>query len=160
MVYVGEFDSAGERWQRNISQAKVSQRLVGVRLRRVSFDQAVLDVTVIVDNEDVLYSASFLINKRLTQIVTHLVQIFLAVDAVNSQRHSRHYCLLLLHQHVGVSFDRLQVYVVLNPERQTEEHDQQEYQAGAKAIEDLQCLHWSFMEDNTGIVVSIRPFLY
>jgi hypothetical protein len=54
----------------------------------------------------------------------------------------------------------LDIHVVLNAKRETQKHDQEQYQARAKAIEDLQRPHNGLRENSSWMVVGIRLFLY
>src|SRR5882724_2480135 len=97
-------------------------------------DKTVENISVFVYHKDVPHSP---IRKLITYIALDLVEILVARNAVNAQRHPGHDGLLLFNQHVRVLSDGTQVDVVLDTESQAQKHDQQEHQSRPKAVEEL-----------------------
>src|SRR6185369_5267142 len=96
-------------------------------------DNAVQDVSIIIDDEDIPDAHVLIVQQRVAQVADNLVKVLIALEALESEGNAGHDGLLLLDDHAGVGVNRAQVEVVLNTERESEHQGQQQQEPGTEA---------------------------
>jgi len=103
-------------------------------LSRVEFgDNAVQNVSIIIHDQDVLDANVLIVQQRVAQVADDLVEVLIALDALESEGNAGHDGLLLLDDHAGIRVDRAQIEVVLNTQRESEHQGQQQQEPGTEA---------------------------
>ena len=96
-------------------------------------NNAVANVSIVVDDQDVLHANILVVQQRLPQAADDLVEVLVALKTLETERDAGHDGLFLLDDHARVGADRSQVEVVLNAERETEHQRQQQEKPGSEA---------------------------
>ena len=129
-----ELDRASQWQELDVFEPNVFGGLVLAFARCEFGNQAVANVTVVVDHEDVFDANVLVVQQRLAQVADDLIQVFIALEALEAERDAGHDGLLLLDDHARVGADGPEVKVVLDAEGEPEHKGQQQQQPGAKAL--------------------------
>ena len=133
-MVVGKLHRASQRQQLNVLELNVARGLVFAFARIELRNNAVSDVPVVVDDEDVLDANVLIFQERLSQSADDGVEILIALQALDAERDAGHDGLFLLDNHTRVGADLAQVEVVLDAESETEHERQQQKKPGAKTL--------------------------
>ena len=127
-----KLDCASEWQQLNVFELNVLRGFVFSYARSEFRDQAVSDVPVVIHDEDVPHANPSVVEQRLAQVADDVVQVFVALQTLETERNAGHDCLFLLDDHAGIRTYGAKVEVVLDPEREPEHQGQQQQQPCAE----------------------------
>src|SRR5262245_25128812 len=124
-MFVGELHCASQRQQLDVLKLNVARgfvfTLAWIELR----NDAVEDVSGIVYHHDVLEANVLIFQDGVSQSTDDLVEILIALQALDAERDAGHDGLLLFDDHARIRTDSAEVEVVLYAERKTEHQRQQ-----------------------------------
>ena len=129
-----KLDCTSERQKLNVLELNVFRRLVFALARIELGNDAVDDVAIVVDDEDVFDANVLVVQKRLAEVADDLVEVSVALQGFHAERDAGHDRLFLLDDHARIGADLAQVEVILDAEREPEHQCQQQKQPGAKAL--------------------------
>jgi len=133
-VLVGELDGASQRQELNVLELHVTSSLV-LSITWIEFgDDAVEDVAVVVDDENISDADVFVIQQRLAQFSDNLVEVLIALEALESERDTGHDGLFLLDNHARVGADSAEVEVVLDTEGEAEHQGKEQQEPGSETL--------------------------
>ena len=133
-MLVGELNGVSQGQQLNILELKVFGRFVFSFPWIELGDDAVSDVTVVVDDENISYAYVLVVQEGLTEVPDDFVEILITLEALESESDSGHDGLFLLDNHAGVGADGAEVEVILDTEGKAQHQRQQKQESGTKAL--------------------------
>ena len=96
--------------------------------------EAVYDVTIVIHHQDILDANVLIVQQRLAQVADDLVEVSIAMQALDPKRDPGHDRLFLLDDHSRVGTHGAEVEVILHTESQPEHQGEQQEQPGTKTL--------------------------
>lgn len=152
-MHVRVLHRASERQQLNVFELNVARGLVFAFARIELRNDAVEDIPIVVDHQNVFDANVLVVQERLAQSADDLVEILLALQALEAERDAGHDRLFLLDDHARVGANLAQVEVVLDTESETEHERQQQEKPSSKTLYRGRNLHVKpFMQNQWGLI--------